>query len=70
LSAKLASKRLAPALIDSIKTAGLVLISDISGTSLDMDGAAPGPISQLLPEGVDGTLRSNGVLGFTDSVDM
>ncbi|KAF2416400.1 hypothetical protein EJ08DRAFT_600583, partial [Tothia fuscella] len=57
---------LAPALIEAIKTASLVLISDVSG-SKDRS-AAFGP--RGVPEGVDGTVKGNGVLHFNDSVDM
>lgn len=54
---------LAPAVIESIKTAGLVLISDVSGLNTPF-----GP--RGVPDGVDGTVKGNGVLHFNDSVDM
>jgi CDK inhibitor PHO81 len=54
---------LAPPLIESIKTAGLVLISDVSGLKPPF-----GP--RGVPDGVDGTVKGNGVLHFNDSVDM
>ena len=62
-------KKFAPALIEAIKTAGLVLISDQSGSSED---TLPTGFSLLHggPDGVDGTLRQNAVLHFNDSVDM
>jgi CDK inhibitor PHO81 len=60
---------LAPALIESIKTASLVLISDVSGSKYDPSAPREwGPAR--VPEGVDGTLKGNGVLHFNDSVDM
>jgi CDK inhibitor PHO81 len=55
--------------MESIKTAGLVLLSDVSGTSFDTDDPL-GPSFQGLPKEIDGTLRSNGILRFMDSVDM
>ena len=56
------AQALAPALVDSIKTAGLVLIADVS------DGA---PLATAIPpERIDGTLQVNGVLRFNASVDM
>jgi CDK inhibitor PHO81 len=66
---------LAPALIDTIKTVGLVLISDISGSPLDTDaqGGARQNTSlanRIVLEKLDGTVRGNGVLLFTDSVDV
>lgn len=60
---------LAPKLAEAIKTAGLVLISDVSATSSTTESAAR---RQLGPpsDGVDGMLRKNGVLRFHESVDM
>lgn len=66
---------LAPALVDSIKTAGLVLINDVSngdamaGQPLSASTASS-TMSQLLPDHVDGTFQVNGVLRFNTSVDM
>lgn len=64
---------LAPALIESIKTAGLVLVTDIT----DAPGEGPqaglqvaNPRRQITPDGVDGYLRGNGVLCFNETVDM
>jgi CDK inhibitor PHO81 len=59
---------LAPKISESIKTAGLVLISDISADT----AAESSERRQLGPpsDGVDGVLRSNGVLRFHDSVDI
>jgi len=59
---------LAPKLVESIKTAGLVLISDISGFMPESHKSRVlGPTTD---SGVDGTLKGNGVLHFNDSVDM
>jgi CDK inhibitor PHO81 len=65
---------LAPALIESIKTAGLVLVTDVS----DSDNRTPGsgnlgvarPSRDAIPDGVDGCLKANGVLRFNESIDM
>ena len=58
-----------PSLIDSIKAAGLVLVSDTS------EELSPGAISSSarsyqMPEGVDGMLKGSGVLRFNEMVDM
>ncbi|MBE7180483.1 MAG: ankyrin repeat domain-containing protein, partial [Terriglobus roseus] len=66
---------LAPALVDSIKTAGLVLINDVSNgdaltgqpMSASMTSSSGGILS---PDRVDGTFQANGVLKFNASVDM
>ena len=58
---------LAPALIDTIKSAGLVLVSDVSGSAADGE---EGRGSKLVSEKVDGTTRGNGVLVFAESVDI
>ena len=56
-----------PLLIESIKMAGLVLVMDASG-----DGTVSEPARRdyRMPEGVDGILRSNGILKFNEMVDM
>lgn len=66
---------LAPALIESIKTAGLVLVSDITDSAADggLDNAGlkvAQPRRYRTPDGVDGFLRGNGVLCFNETVDM
>ena len=62
---------LAPALIESIKTAGLVLVSDITDSVADNGGLQIAqPRRQTTPDGVDGFLRGNGVLCFNETVDM
>ena len=57
---------LVPALISSIKEAGLVLISDYSHDSTR--GRLAGVLS--LPQGVDGLLLENAVLRFKDTIDQ
>lgn len=66
-----------PALIETIKQAGLVLVSDnTAGTEegvvqeqerareTERDGWA------MMPEGVNGIMKGNGILRFNDSIDM
>lgn len=57
-----------PALVDAIKSHGLALVMD---KSADAPDASPmlDPFARL-PHGVDGVLRSRGVLRFNDSIDM
>ena len=53
---------LVPALIESIKVAGLVLVVDMSERS------AHGNLK--VPDGVDGVVKADGVLRFNEVVDM
>lgn len=55
---------LVPALISSVKEAGLVLIADHSH---DFAQAKPNVLS--LPKGVDGFLADNAVLRFKEAID-
>ncbi|KAH0544657.1 hypothetical protein FGG08_001162 [Glutinoglossum americanum] len=55
-----------PALVGSIKVAGLVLVTDTSGDSTYTTGSA----FQRIQEGIDGTVRDNGVLKFNETIDM
>jgi CDK inhibitor PHO81 len=69
------SQSLAPALIESIKTAGLVLVTDITdspaeGASQQTNLHVANPRRQTTPDGVDGYLKGNGVLCFNETVDM
>ncbi|KAL9598392.1 MAG: hypothetical protein Q9179_003939 [Wetmoreana sp. 5 TL-2023] len=61
-SARLMS--LVPALIEAIKVAGLVLVTDTS----DMDSG--GERGAGMADGVDGVLQGNGVLRFNEMIDM
>lgn len=63
---------LAPALIESIKTAGLVLVSDVTDSMADngVGLQVAQPRRYRTPDGVDGFLRGNGVLCFNETVDM
>lgn len=53
---------LVPALIESIKVAGLVLVVDMSEHT--------GRGNLRVPEGVDGVVKADGVLRFNEVVDM
>ncbi|KXL42198.1 MAG: hypothetical protein FE78DRAFT_500063 [Acidomyces sp. 'richmondensis'] len=59
---------LVPALVDSIKEAGLVLIADYSGDE-QTQGLVP-PTLGSIPKGVDGMLVGNAVLRFKDAIDQ
>lgn len=65
--------KFAPALIEAVKTAGLVLIADLSGSNDDVpmeDSGFPRSYGVQGLESVDGMVRGNAVLRFNDSVDM
>jgi CDK inhibitor PHO81 len=57
-----------PALIDAVKSQGLVLVTDRSTCApAQSDPRNPFP---RLPEGIDGELKGNGVLKFIESIEM
>jgi CDK inhibitor PHO81 len=66
-----------PALIETIKEQGLVLIAD---TSEETSAISPRSKTNTLrattewayrtPEGVNGVMKANGVLRFNESIDM
>ncbi|KAH6621007.1 hypothetical protein B0J18DRAFT_213611 [Chaetomium sp. MPI-SDFR-AT-0129] len=60
-----------PALVDAIKAHGLALVVDKSGTCLSTPEVS-NPLDPFPrpPNGVDGVLRGNGVLRFTESIDV
>ena len=58
-----------PALIEAIKVQGLVLVSDKSAEAEVDRGILADPFPRL-PGGIDGVLKSNGVLRFNESIDM
>lgn len=61
--------KMVPALTETIKQAGLVLVSDSSnGEQVEQVVANPG--FGPMPEGVNGIMKANGVLRFNESVDM
>jgi len=58
-----------PALIKAIEAAGLVLVSDTSGSAAPLvarNTAAP----QTLPKGITGSLMGSGVMKFTEVTEM
>jgi len=58
-----------PALIKAIEAAGLVLVSDASGSAASpvaRNTAAP----QTLPKGITGSLMGSGVMKFTEVTEM
>lgn len=55
-----------PALVESVKVAGLVLVTDTSGDT----GVPAAQRGYRMPDGVDGVLRGNGVLRFNETIDM
>jgi len=59
---------LVPALVSSVKEAGLVLIADYSGDDRTLGSAPPTLVS--IPKGVDGMLVENAVLRFKDAIDQ
>ena len=68
-----------PALIEAIKVAGLVLVSDeTTGIPQHEDAArtdniasaSPTSISRRVPSGVDGVLRHGGVLTFNETINV
>jgi len=58
-----------PALIESIKAQGLVLVTDKSPEPATDKRILADPFPRL-PEGIDGVLKGNGVLRFNESIDM
>jgi len=69
-----------PALVETIKEQGLVLVADTSdetGQPTRPDAlAAAGAMgvgaewAYRMPEGVNGVMKGNGVLRFNDTIDM
>lgn len=59
---------LVPALVESVKTAGLVLVSDLTHEQADTQMAYMS--MQSGPDGLDGMLEDNSVLRFSESIDM
>lgn len=58
-----------PALVESIKNHGLVLVTDKSAESEQPRGSLSDPFPRL-PEGIDGVLKARGVLRFNETIDM
>ncbi|RVX73063.1 hypothetical protein B0A52_02189 [Exophiala mesophila] len=60
--------QMVPALIETIKQAGLVLVSDASDKEASTDRVETG--WTMLPEGVNGVMKGNGILRFNETIDM
>jgi CDK inhibitor PHO81 len=58
-----------PALIEAVKTQGLVLVTDRSAEQQAPIDVHSDPFPRL-PEGIDGVLKANGVLRFNETIDM
>jgi CDK inhibitor PHO81 len=58
-----------PALVDAIKSCGLALVVDRSGEKQPEFNPLADPFPRL-PAGVDGLLKSNGVLRFDECIDV
>jgi CDK inhibitor PHO81 len=58
-----------PALVDAIKSQGLALVVDKSMDKPSDFSLLLDPFPRL-PKGVDGLLKSNGVLRFNESIDV
>lgn len=54
-------------MIESVKVAGLVLVTDTSEETSPNGSAVR---SYRMPEGVDGMLKGNGILRFNEMIDM
>lgn len=68
-----------PALVETIKELGLVLVADTSDEKGQPDrqdsitAADPMGVAEWayrMPEGVNGTMKANGILRFNDMIDM
>jgi len=55
-----------PALVESVKVAGLVLVTDTSDDPTYTAGTA----FQRTQERIDGAVRDNGVLKFNETIDL
>lgn len=59
-----------PALVESIKELGLVLVADTSDEKGDRLRPERTQDAYRMPEGVNGIMRGNGVLRFNETIDM
>ena len=73
------SQNVVPALVETIKELGLVLVADTSDEARQpaQDNAAAASAMGMtaewayrMPDGVNGAMRANGVLRFNDMIDM
>ena len=54
-----------PALVETIKSYGLALVTDESATSSTATSPFPQPL-----QGIDGVLKRHGVLTFNEGIDI
>lgn len=65
-----------PALVETIKELGLVLVADTSDETGQLDQEPPtnalgvAEWAYRMPVGVNGVMRANGILRFNDMIDM
>lgn len=68
-----------PALVDTIKELGLVLVADTSDDAnqpdrMDVlqttDPVGVADWAYRMPDGVNGVMKANGILRFNDTIDM
>ena len=62
-------QEMVPALIETIKELGLVLVADTSHVKRESDHGSTGEWS-VMPEGINGVMKNNAILRFHDSFDM
>ena len=58
-----------PALVDTIKELGLVLVADTSNDAAERYSGTNRGWSPM-PEGVNGIMKDNGILRFHDTIDL
>ncbi len=64
-------QEMVPALVDTIKELGLVLVADTSNEKTESNcGGGSTEGWSAMPEGVNGIMKANGILRFHDTIDM
>jgi hypothetical protein len=64
-------QEMVPALVDTIKELGLVLVADTSNEKTEShSGGGSTEGWSAMPEGVNGIMKANGILRFHDTIDM
>ena len=61
---------MAPALVEAVKVAGLVLVADASTLGSSVEDSMDEGHRRRVVKGVDGVLQSNGVLRFNETIDV
>lgn len=64
-----------PALVDTVRQAGLVLVSDASDdAAITLQSTSPQTRADtgwsMVPEGINGIMKGNGILRFNETIDM